>query len=210
METQAQGVVGVRNVARAELEEMVRRWIDAHDRATATGDWKSTLGAFYTDDAEYRWDLGPDETFVARGLQEIREIAIGYQMQGFERWSYPYERVVIDEAKGEVVGFWRQISPYKRPDGTFYEVPGFGCSYFRYADNFKWSHQQDYLDLASVVATLRDLAAVGLLPEPLKAKMKSRARGKLMPGMSLRPERAGAMHKLRGNLALARVALLGR
>lgn len=51
METEAQGVVGVRNVARAELEEMMRRWIDANERATATGDWKSTLGAFYTDDA---------------------------------------------------------------------------------------------------------------------------------------------------------------
>jgi hypothetical protein len=189
---------------------MTRRWIEAHDRATATGDWKSTLGAFYTDDAEYRWDLGPDETFFVRGLAPIREIGVGYQMEGFEDWSYPYERTVIDEAKQEVVGFWRQISPYKRPDGTPYEVAGLGVSWFRYGGNFKWSHQQDYLDLASVVATLRDLAAAGLLPAALKKKMQLRARGQLMQGLSLRPGRTSALGKLRGNLALGRIALLGR
>jgi hypothetical protein len=64
--------------------------------------------------------------------------------------------------------------------------------------------------LASVVATLRDLAAAGLLPEALKKKMQTRARGQLMPGLSLRPDRATAGTKLRGNLALARIALLGR
>jgi hypothetical protein len=210
METQTQGSSGVRHASRAELEEMFRRWIEAHDRATATGNWKDTLGAYYSDDAEYRWDLGPDETFLVRGLHDIREIGVGYQMEGFERWSYPYERWVIDETKGEIVGFWRQISPYKRPDGTFYQVAGYGTSWFRYAGNFKWSHQQDYLDLASVVATLRDLAAAGLLPEALKQKMQMRARGKLMPGLSLRADRATALQKLRGNLALARVALVGR
>lgn len=210
MQIEAQSTGGARQVGRAELEEMVRRWVEAHDRASATGDWKNELGAYYSDDAEYRWDLGPDQTFLARGLHDIREVAVGYQMEGFEHWSYPYERVVIDEAKGEVVGFWRQVSPYKRPDGTFYEVAGLGTSWFRYAGHFKWSHQQDFLDLASVVATLRDLAAAGLLPEALKEKMKMRARGKLMPGLSLRPDRATTTQKVRGNLALARVALLGR
>jgi hypothetical protein len=195
---------------RAELEEMMRRWIDANVRASATGDWQSTLGAHYTQDAEYRWDIGPDESFVARGVQQIREVAIGYQMQGFERWSYPYERVVIDDVRGECVGFWRQVSPFKRADGTTIEVPGMGTSWFRYGGDYKWSHQQDFFDLSSVVATLRDLAADGLLPEPLKKKMQMLARGQQMPGHTVRPERASALHKLRGNLALARIALLGR
>jgi hypothetical protein len=210
MDTNVQDVPGKRTAPRAELEEMTRRWIEAHDRATATGDWKSNLGAFYTDDAEYRWDLGPDETFLARGLTQIREIGVGYQMEGFERWSYPYERTVIDETKQEMVGFWRQISPYKRPDGTPYQVAGLGVSWFRYAGDFKWSQQQDFLDLASVVATMRDLAAAGLLPPALKKKMQLRARGQLMEGLTLRPERTSAAHKLRGNLALGRIALLGR
>ncbi len=199
-----------RRVSRAELEEMVQRWLDANRRAEATGDWKTTLGAHYTDDAEYRWDLGPDETFVAHGLTEIKEIAIGYQMQGFEGWTYPYERVVIDEVKGEVVAFWRQVSPFKRADGSSYEVPGGGGSWFRYGGNYKWSHQQDFFDLGCVVATLRDLAAAGLLPDALKKKMQMHTRGQQMAGHTKRPGRASPQQKLRGNLALARIALLGR
>lgn len=210
MDTQRQTGGHAARYSRTELEDMVQRWVAAHDRATEAGDWKSTLGAFYTVDAEYRWELGPDETFIARGVHDIREIAVGYQMQGFERWRYPYERVVIDEAKGEVVGFWRQISPYRRADGTFYEVPGLGSSWFRYAGNYEWSHQQDFFDLGCVVATLRDLAAAGLLPEALKKKMQMRARGELMAGHSPRPGRASLLDKARGNLALARIALLGR
>jgi hypothetical protein len=210
METQTQSNGHTVRFSRAELEEMVRRWIAAHDRATALADWSSTLGAFYTDDAEYRWELGPEETGLSRGVQEIRAVAIGSLMEGFERWSYPYVRVVIDEMKGEVVGYWRQISPYKRPDGSFYEVPGLGSSWFRYAGNYKWSQQHDHLDLGSVIATLRDLAAAGHLPDVLKKKMQQRARGGVLPGNSLRPERATLAQKLRGNLALARIALLGR
>jgi hypothetical protein len=196
--------------ARAELEEMMQRWLDAHRRAEATFDWKNTLGAHYTEDAEYRWDLGPDQTFVAHGLQEIREVAIGEQMEGFDGWSYPYERVVIDEQKGEIVGFWRQVSPFKRSDGSFYAVPGLGSSWFRYAGNFKWSHQQDFFDLGSVVATLRDLAGAGLLPDKLKRKMQMLSRGQRMAGYAPRPERASPLRKLQGNLALGRIALLGR
>jgi hypothetical protein len=196
--------------SRAELEEMMRRWLDAHRRAEATGDWKTNLGAHYTEDAEYRWDLGPDEAFVACGLTEIREVAIGEQMQGFDGWTYPYERVVIDEAKGEIVGFWRQVSPFKRRDGSFYAVPGLGSSWFRYAGNYKWSHQQDFFDLGCVVATLRDLAAAGLLPDRLKKKMQMLARGQQMTGYAPRPERASVLQKVQGNLALARIALLGR
>jgi hypothetical protein len=197
-------------VSRAELDEMMRRWLDANRRAEETGDWKTTLGAHYTDDAEYRWDLGPDQTFVARGVQAIRDIAIGVQMEGFDGWSYPYERVVIDDQKGEVVAFWRQVAPFHRPDGTPYEVPGLSGSWFKYGGDYKWSHQRDFFDLGCVIATLRDLAADGLLSAPLKAKMQMLARGHRMAGYADRPERASALHKLRGNLSLARIALLGR
>jgi hypothetical protein len=207
---QAESAARTARAPRAELEEMMQRWLDAHRRAEATGDWKNNLGAHYTEDAEYRWDLGPDETFLARGLQAIREIAIGDQMEGFDGWTYPYERVVIDEAKGEIVGYWRQVSPFKRPDGSLYAIPGLGSSWFRYAGNFKWSQQQDFFDLGCVIATLRDLAAAGLLPDRLKQKMQLLARGRQMPGYVQRPERAAPVTKLRGNLALARIALLGR
>src|SRR5262245_14779781 len=93
--------------SRSELEEMVKRWLDANRRAEETGDWKTTLGAHYTDDAEYRWEVGADEHFIARGVDDIREVAIGYQMDGFRGWKYPYDRVIIDEVQGDVVAFWR-------------------------------------------------------------------------------------------------------
>jgi hypothetical protein len=83
-------------------------------------------------------------------------------------------------------------------------------SWFRYAGNFKWSHQEDFFDLGCVIATLRDLAGAGLLPAPLKKKMQTLSRGRRMPGHAPRPERASRVEKLRGNLALARIALLGR
>lgn len=195
---------------RTELEEMVERWLDANRRAESTGDWKSTLGAHYTDDAEYRWDVGPEETFVARGVQEIRDVAIGYQMAGFDGWSYPYDRVLIDDQKGEVVGFWRQVAPVKRADGSAIEVPGVGGSWFRYGGDWKWSHQQDFFDFSSVMATMRELAALGALPESVKKKIQMVTRGKPLPGHEANPHVPSPMGKLRGNLALARIALIGR
>lgn len=197
-------------VSRAELEEMMRRWLDANRRAEETGDWKTTLGAHYLDDAEYRWDIGPDETFVARGVQEIREVAIGYQMAGFEGWKYPYERVIIDEQQGEIVCFWRQISPFKRPDGTYYEVQGGGGSWFRYGGDYKWAEQRDFFDFSCVMATMRDLAAAGYLPESVKKKIQMVTRGQPMPGHVATPHRSSFAQKLRGNLALGRIALLGK
>ncbi len=196
--------------ARKELEEMVRRWLDANRRAEETGDWKTTLGAHYTSDAIYRWDLGPDQEFVARGLEEIREVAIGYQMDGFAGWKYPYDRVIIDEAKGEVVAFWRQVAPYKRADGSAYEVPGVGGSWFRYGGDYKWSEQQDFFDFGCVMALFSELAADGLLDPVIKKKIQSVARGKLIPGNVARPHKLSLAQKIRGNLALARIALTGR
>ena len=42
---------------RDELEEMMRRWVTANDRAGQTGDW-DPMGDFYTDDSIYTWNNG--------------------------------------------------------------------------------------------------------------------------------------------------------
>ncbi|MEY3759330.1 MAG: hypothetical protein RIR39_821, partial [Pseudomonadota bacterium] len=62
---------------RAELEEMVERWLQANRDAEKEGNWPKYLGAMYTDDAEYRWNIGPNEEFVARSRKEIEEWALG-------------------------------------------------------------------------------------------------------------------------------------
>ena len=80
---------------RAELEEMVERWLQANRDAEQEGNWPKYLGAMYTEAAEYRWNIGPNEEFVARSRKEIEEWALGVQMEGFEEWRYPYHRILI-------------------------------------------------------------------------------------------------------------------
>lgn len=195
---------------REELEEMVQRWLEANRRGEAEGDWARHLGPLYTDDAEYRWAVGPGEEFVARGRSEIERWACGVQMKGFEGWTYPYDRVVIDEAKGEVVGFWRQVSPFRRPDGSAIEVPGVGCSWFRYAGGQRWCWQRDLFDLMSVFATLMEINAQGQLSAPLKQKIAKLARGGTLEGHERVRPPIGLLTRVRQGAALARVALLGR
>ena len=82
-------------------------------RPTATprrhGDWRP-LADFYADDATYGWNIGPKEDVMCVGIDEIRDIALGLEMAGLEGWSYPYQKVVIDDKIGEIVGFWKQIA----------------------------------------------------------------------------------------------------
>jgi hypothetical protein len=49
---------------RIELEEMIRRFVEANDKAGDTGDWEP-LAAFYAPDAIYSWNNGPKYEFVA-------------------------------------------------------------------------------------------------------------------------------------------------
>lgn len=195
---------------REELEEMAQRWLEANRMAEETGDWVKYLGVMYTDDAVYRWNIGPNEEFIATGIDEIRQNAIGIQMDGFHGWSYPYDRVLIDEKQGELVGFWRQVAPIKRPDGTPYEVAGCGGSWFRYGGNFKWSWQRDFFDLGNVFALLSELAAEDAISAPVKKKIHTMARGQKLAGhIELRPK-SGLGAKLKQGAALAKIALLGK
>ena len=38
------------------------------------------------------------------------EIALGQEMEGLQGWRYPYQRVIIDDKIGEIVGFWKQVA----------------------------------------------------------------------------------------------------
>ena len=203
-------IVAPKPYPREELEEMCERWMEANRQAEATGDWVSTLGALYHEDAAYRWNIGPGEEFVAVGLEEIHQNALGVQMDGFHGWNYPYDRLLIDDQKGEVVGFWRQRAPIQRPDGTVYEVAGCGGSWFQYGGDFKWSWQRDFFDLGNVFAIMAEMAAADGLSAPIKSKIRTMARGQKLAGhVELRPK-GGMGSKLRQGAALAKIALLGR
>lgn len=194
---------------REELEEMMRRWLKANRDAEAEGNWSKHLGAFYTDNAVYRWNIGPNEEFWARGRKEIEDIAIGYQMKGFEDWAYDYDDVIIDEQRGEVIGMWRQVAPFKRPDGSHYEVAGVGGSWFRYAGNYQWEWQRDFFDLGNVKALFFELAGDGKLNPVIREKIHRQAKGILLPGHEkIRPE-PGKLKKLRDFMAMVRIAVFG-
>ena len=97
------------SLPREQLEDFVERWLEANREAERKGDWRG-LGDFYTDDATYGWNIGPKEDVMCVGIDEIRDIALGQEMEGLEGWRYPYQRVLIDDKIGEVVGFWKQIA----------------------------------------------------------------------------------------------------
>lgn len=194
---------------RAELEETMRLWLEANQKAEATGDW-GHLVPLYHDDAEYRWTVGPGEEFVARNKVEIAKFAVGEQMAGLEGWTYPYQEVLIDEQKGQVIGVWKQVSPFTRKDGSVIEVPGVGASWFRYGGDLKWIWQRDFFDLLSVFHAFAEIAAQGQLSEPLRTKLHTVGMGKLMNGHERIRDKAPLGEKLKMGAAMARVFLTGK
>ena len=165
---------------RAELEEMVERWLAVNRACEEAGDW-SGLAEMYTEDATYGWNVGPNDEFMAVGRQEILEIALGLEMAGLDGWSYPYQHVVIDDANGEVIGFWKQVPDAPGPDGKLREVAGFGGSWFIYAGNFKWSWQRDFMDIGNVTALYMAMISDGTLTEGMTRRMEEAMKGR-QPG----------------------------
>jgi hypothetical protein len=170
---------------RSELEEMVERWLDANRRCEEARDWRP-MADMYTEDATYGWNVGPGDEFMAVGREEIREIALGLEMTGLEGWTYPYQRVLIDDRQGEVLGLWRQVADATRDDGTHYEVAGLGGSWFRYAGDWMWSWQRDFFDVGNAAAVFLEMISKGVLT----------------PGMQARIERAMAKERQPGHYAL--------
>jgi ketosteroid isomerase-like protein len=160
------------------MEDMVARWLAANRAAIASGDWQP-LADFYTDDAVYSWNNGPHHEFVARGKTEIRAWAFGTEMAGLEGWGYPYVRTLIDDQKGEVVGFWRQVAPVADAAGRPYEIAGTGGSWFRYAGNQRWAWQRDFFDIGNAGTTFLTMAGDGKLSDVMQERMK---KGATMPG----------------------------
>jgi hypothetical protein len=195
--------------ARKELEEMMGRWLAANKKAEKEGDWVNNLGPLYTEDAEYSWNMGPNREFIARGRKEIQEWALGAHMEGFEKWRYPYDKVLIDDQQGEIIGIWRQVAPAKRADGSDYEIAGVGGSWFRYGGNYLWSWQRDFFDLGNVKAIFMELGADGKLELPVKQKLSKLAKGQQLPGVYPIHQDPSLARKMKGLMAMARIVLVG-
>lgn len=172
---------------RAELEEMVARFDQANREAEMKKDW-SAIGQFYTDDARYAWCEGQNEEAVIVGREEIQRIILGIEMNGFDEdaWAFPYQRFLIDEAQGEVVGFYRYLSGKKREDGSVYEARGIHGSWFHYAGNYQWDWQRDFLDYGNLRELFGEMIGDGAIGPKFLARLSKleelRAEGKLVVG----------------------------
>ena len=118
------------DLTRAEIEEFWETWLQINRDAEKSGDWR-VMADWYAEDATYGWMLTPDEHFMAVGRDQIRDWAIGIEMDGFDGWHYDYQATVIDEKNAMVVGFWKQRSGIiDDATGKEFEVPGLGGSWF--------------------------------------------------------------------------------
>jgi hypothetical protein len=166
---------------RAELDEMVERWIAENERCEKLGDWRP-LADMYTEDATYGWNYGPEQEFMAVGREEIREIALGQEMQGLEGWTYPYQQFVIDEKSGDAIGFWKQVSDATRADGSHYQVQGIGGSWFRYGGDFQWGWQRDFFDFGNVSHLFMEMITDNALSEGMQKRIERSMSGKDLAG----------------------------
>src|SRR5215469_16176649 len=154
--------------SRADLEAWVDRWLQANKDCERAGDWRP-LGDFYADDATYGWNIGPKEDVMCVGVDEIRDVALGLEMEGLENWVYEYQKVLIDDKQGEIVGFWKQI--VNKTDGTQDEIYGIGGSWFRLDSDLKIEWQRDFFDFGHVSTMFMKLIASGDLSEGMQKRI---------------------------------------
>ena len=165
-------------ITRAELEEFWEGWLAVNREAERTGDWR-VLAESYAEDANYGWMYSHDEHFMAVGRDQIRDWAIGIEMDGFDGWHYDYVCAVMDEAKGMVVGFWKQRSGILDDAGKEFEILGIGGSWFGVErqgpgpDEGKLmiAWQRDWFDMPSTTHTFMQILESGKAPEPLLKRM---------------------------------------
>ena len=110
------------------------------------------MADFYTEDATYGWNIGPKEDVMCVDRDEIRDVALGLEMEGLENWVYEYQKMLIDEKQNEIVGFWKQIA--NKSDGTSDEIYGIGGSWFRLNDQLLIEWQRDFFDFGHVAEGL--------------------------------------------------------
>ncbi|MFZ4373436.1 MAG: YybH family protein [Mycobacterium sp.] len=164
---------------REQLEDFIQRWMDANREAERKGDWKG-LAEFFAPDATYGWNIGPKEDVMCVGRDEIREIALGYEMAGLEGWSYPYQKVIIDDKIGEVVGFWKQVAT--DADGTQATIYGIGGSWFRLNADGLIEWQRDFFDFGHVQKLYLKLMEEGKLSKGMQNRIERSLAGEKLPG----------------------------
>ncbi|WP_299558194.1 nuclear transport factor 2 family protein [uncultured Mycolicibacterium sp.] len=166
-------------IPRDRLDDWVERWLEANREAERKGDWRG-LAEFYADDATYGWNIGPKEDVMCVGKDEIRDIALGLEMEGLENWVYEYQKVLVDDRQGEIVGFWKQIA--NKSDGTTAEIYGIGGSWFRLNEQLLIEWQRDFFDFGHVAKGYAKLIESGDLSPGMQKRIERSLSGERLPG----------------------------
>lgn len=164
---------------REQLEDFVERWLAVNRESERHGDW-TPLADFYAEDATYGWNIGPKEDVMCVGKAEIAEIALGLEMAGLQGWTYPYQKVLIDEKIGEVVGFWKQVAT--DADGSRKEIYGIGGSWFRLDGDGLIEWQRDFFDFGHVQKLYLELMQAGKLSKGMQERIQRSLAGEKLPG----------------------------
>src|SRR6478752_4185916 len=167
------------SLPREDLDKWVEQWLQANRDCEKAGDWKP-LADFYTDDATYGWNIGPKEDVMCVGKDQIRDVALGLEMEGLENWVYEYQKVLVDEKLGEIVGFWKQI--VNKSDGTKDEIYGIGGSWFRLNSNLLIEWQRDFFDFGHVQKAFLKLIESGDLTPTMQKRIERSLAGEKLPG----------------------------
>lgn len=163
-------------LTRTEIEEFWDSWLDINRKAETSGDWR-VMAEWYAEDATYGWMLTPDEHFMAVGRDQIRDWAIGIEMDGFDGWHYDYQATVIDEKNAMIVGFWKQRAGIVDDStGKEFEIPGLGGSWFgveRQPDGeLKFGWQRDWFDFGAMAHTMGRVVKSGKAPDTLMKRLQ--------------------------------------
>ncbi|MCW2799291.1 MAG: hypothetical protein JWQ70_763 [Aeromicrobium sp.] len=171
------------DLTRAEIQEFWDSWLDTNREAERTGDWR-TLADHYAEDATYGWMYSPDEHFMAVGRDQIRDWAIGIEMDGLDGWRYDYQASVIDEQKAMIVGFWKQKSGILDDSGVEFEILGLGGSWIgverQTTGEVMIAWQRDWFDMPSTAHTFMEILAANKAPDTLLKRMSVAGHG--VPG----------------------------
>jgi hypothetical protein len=176
------------SLTRAEIDEFWETWLEVNREAERIGDWR-IMAEWYAEDATYGWMYSVDEHFMAVGRDQIRDYAIGIEMDGFDGWHYDYVCTMVDEQKSMVLGFWKQRSGIVNDEtGKEYEILGIGGSWFGLerqvggADDgqIKFAWQRDWFDMPSTAHTFMEILKAGKAPDTLLERIKVSGHG--VPG----------------------------
>lgn len=142
---------------RAEVQSMLDDWLEVNRQAEQTRDWQP-LADYYADDAVYQYTIGAFGKRVARGKDEVRKQVMDRDMQGFDGWTFPYERIVVEG--DQVMTKWYCQAPQVRPDGTPYRIVG--MSSILLDNDLHIKEMEDSIDVAALFALLDEMRAAGI------------------------------------------------